>query len=287
MRLSPGDILGGRYQIVALIGQGGQGFVYRARDMRVATEVAIKVLRPELASEPEHEARFIRELQALAVLSDTCAVAILDLDTREDTLRYVVTELMRGRDLEAFFKEREAAQDKLRIKELCDLLDPVVETLELAHGYGIVHRDLKPANVFVLDRAFRGRVRLLDFGFAKVLSADQLTATGLVAGSPSCIAPEAWAGRSRELDRRVDVYGLGVLAFRGLSGRVPFPSRNPVQVFRLATEGERPSLHALRPDLPRAVDDWTRRVLAVSPDDRYPTVRGAWDALRALDRETY
>jgi serine/threonine-protein kinase len=144
---------------------------------------------------------------------------------------------------------------------------------------------LKPSNVFIVDAARGGGVRLLDFGLAKLLDESALTADGMVAGTPSYIAPEAWKGVSRILDHRIDVYALGVLVFRALSGRSPAPQGNVLDVCGWAMTGERPSLHALRPSLPRSIDVWVDKALAIDPDGRFQSVRALWTALEGLIAE--
>jgi eukaryotic-like serine/threonine-protein kinase len=157
-----------------------------------------------------------------------------------------------------------------------------VATLEQAHDHGIIHRDLKPSNVFIVDPAKGGGVRLLDFGLAKLLDASTLSKDGMIAGTPSYIAPEAWLGTSKKLDHRIDVYALGVIVFRALSGRLPPPSSDLLEICRWATHGVRPSLHALRSNLPAAVDAWVERALAIFPDERFATIREAFANLEAI-----
>ena len=115
-----------------------------------------------------------------------------------------------------------------------------------------------------------------------MLDASALTADGMVAGTPSYISPEAWKGISRILDHRIDVYSLGVLVFRALSGRTPGPKGNVLEVCTWAMKGERPSLHALRPSLPRSIDVWAEKALAIEPDDRFQSVRALWNSLEGL-----
>jgi serine/threonine-protein kinase len=188
-------------------------------------------------------------------------------------------EYLVGGDLDDYLARLEVARLRLSAHRLFELLDPIVDTLEAAHQRGIVHRDLKPGNIFVLKG---GGVRLLDFGLAKVLAAPALTNDGMVAGSPSYIAPEVWRGNPRALDHRIDVYSLGAITYRALSGKVPFGGSSLVEKFQLATTGERPSLHRERPDLPLEIDAWVAEALAIDPDLRFHKVRGMWNALRAI-----
>jgi serine/threonine protein kinase len=158
------------------------------------------------------------------------------------------------------------------------IIEPVVSTLETAHAAGILHRDLKPSNIFVQKD---GSVRLLDFGFAKFLRMRTVTLAGHIAGSPSYIAPECWKETTESLDQRIDVYGLSAVVFRALAGRAPFVGESVIQIMRQCSSAPRPSLYALRPDLPQAIDDWVKAALAIEPDERFVTVRASWSALVA------
>jgi serine/threonine-protein kinase len=187
-------------------------------------------------------------------------------------------ELVDGVDLERYLRQIEAGGGHVPVATLWDLLSPIVATLEVAHARGIVHRDLKPGNIMVLRASGRGPVRLLDFGLAKDLKADPLTLDGTVAGSPSYIAPEAWMGKTELIDHRVDVYALGAIVFRALTGAPPFDGRRPmIELVMEVTRSPRPSLRAARPDLPSGLDAWTAQALAVSPAARFQSVRALWD----------
>jgi len=231
--------------------------------------------------DPEYGRRIEREAVAMAKLRGTSAVYVHGLNTAQDGSLYLVMEMLLGKDLEAYLGDAERVGGKIKRGKLLELLRPVVDTLEQAHKLGIVHRDLKPSNVFVVAAERGGGVRLLDFGLAKMLDASALTADGVVAGTPSYIAPEAWKGNPRILDHRIDVYSLGILVFRALSGRTPSKG-NVLDVCSWAMNGERPSLHALRPSLPRAIDTWVEKALAIDPKDRFQSVRALWTALEGL-----
>ena len=278
--MNPGDVLDDRYRLISEIGRGAYGVVYRGRDLETRGEVAVKVLRQ--AADPDLARRFEREAQAMARLRGTSALYVHALGHLPSGAVYIVMELLRGSDLEAFLGEAEARGGRLKAQKMLELLRPIASTLDAAHAQGIVHRDIKPSNIFVIDAEAGGGVRLMDFGLVKLLGADSLTAEGMVAGTPSYIAPEAWAGDPHKLDHRIDVYSLGVLVFRCLSGHVPHSTKSLLELCGWAQKGQRPSLQALRKSLPPAIDVWVQKALAISPSDCFQSVRSMWTALEAL-----
>ena len=282
MAYKPGDIISKRYRILDKLGSGAHGVVYRARDLETRAEVALKFLGDGKALDPEYSRRLEREAVAMARLRGTSAVYVHAINTAHDGMLYVVMEMLYGKDFEEYLAEAEKVGGRLKRDKLLEVMRPVVDTLDAAHRQGIIHRDLKPSNVFLVDAQRGGGVRLLDFGLAKLADATTLTADGMIAGTPSYIAPEAWAGKSRVLDQRVDVYGLGVIVFRALSGRLPPPSSNVLDICRWATSGDRPSLHALRPSLPQAIDPWLQKALAIEPEQRFPSARALFSSLEGI-----
>ncbi len=280
----PGTIVDGRYTISRVIGEGGHGIVYEAKDQVLGSRVAIKCLHANVASEPGFKTRMMREARAMGALSGTSAVQVLGVGRDGEVGMYIAMELVDGRDLDRYLRELEAEGTRIDVSKLVAIMSPIVETLAVAHDAGIIHRDLKPGNIMVLDSTARGSVRLLDFGLAKDMSAETLTLEGTIAGSPSYIAPEGWRGKSDQIDHRLDVYALGAVIFRALAGAPPFDARvMPLDQFLVAVlRGPRPSLHALRPDLPPAVDGWAQRALALARDDRFASVRELWSAFRTI-----
>ena len=285
MAYQSGDVIGGRYRLLEKLGTGAYGVVFRARDLETRAEVAVKLLQAGRSVDPELAQRFEREALAMARLRGTSAVYVHGLGTTDRGTTFIVMELLRGSDLESFLKLAEEKGGRLKRQKMLQILRPIAGTLEAAHQKGIVHRDLKPSNVMVVDSDKGGGVRLMDFGLAKLMGADSLTAEGMVAGTPSYIAPEAWRGNPKDLDHRIDVYSLGVVVFRCLAGQVPYSTSSLLDLCRWAQTGERPSLRALRPGLPAGIDPWVEKALAIDPEDRFQSVRSMWTTLETLVAE--
>jgi serine/threonine protein kinase len=270
-----GELVGGRYELRGVLGQGGQSVIYRAKDQVDGDEVAIKIIK---LGDRDGVDRLFREARALVALAGTAAVRVLHQTHTTDGAACLVTEILRGRDLDQYLQEMEEDGRRMAAPEIVSTFDPIVKTLEVAHERGIVHRDLKPGNIFIIHAAYGGGVRLLDFGFTRFVHARPLTAPGIVAGSPTYLAPEAWAGASN-IDHRADVYALGVLLYRVLAGEPPFSGRIH-ELLKIVRQAPRPSLHALRPDLPKVLDEWVASALAVDREHRFQNVSALWNAFR-------
>jgi serine/threonine-protein kinase len=282
MPYKPGDVISNRYRILERLGAGAHGVVYRARDLETRGELALKFLGEGKGLDSELSRRMEREAMAMARLRGTSAVYVHGIATAQDGMLYVAMEMLYGQDFEQYLAEAEKVGGRIKAARLLEILRPVAATLEQAHRQGIIHRDLKPSNVFIVDQVKGGGVRLLDFGLAKLLDATTLTNDGMIAGTPSYIAPEAWRGTNKSLDQRIDVYSLGVMVFRALSGKLPPPSSDLLEICKWATTGARPSLKALRPSLPATIDPWIERALAIFPEERFQSVAEAFGALEAI-----
>jgi eukaryotic-like serine/threonine-protein kinase len=272
-----------RYEVGEVVGRGGYGMVCRGVDRKTGRAVALKMLSPEAGRDPDRVERMLREQQALVALNGTCAVTVVELCRLEGNAPCLVMEWLDGHDLEQQLSDWEAAQQRGESELLLSVLEPLTQTLDRAHQIGLVHRDIKPANVF-LTPSTTPQVRLLDFGLSRMKSAAPLTAAGMVLGSPSYIAPETWSGDSTRLDGRADLFALGVIVFRWLTGQLPFDAPDLMAKMTAVTTGPRPSAVARRPELPASVDVWVKRALAVEPDERFQTGSEFREALAAALR---
>lgn len=287
--LRPGDTLG-NFRVMRIIQSGGFGSVYEAQDTRTGEIMALKLLharylRSSWMKRFEHEARILTELGHPNI------VEMRELGTLADGRPYIAMELLEGRDLCTAIEE----DGRLTLEQVIPIIEPLCSALRTAHARGVIHRDLKTSNVFLArdgeasaaDSDDAGsantdfqRVVLLDFGIAKSLTMDGLTASGQVIGTPSCMAPEQLAGRP--VDPRTDVYGLGTLLFTMLTGRLPFDS-NAASAVRhaLRTLGESPRVSHFVP-VPRTVDDVVARAMHRERPRRFRTVDELMEALREL-----
>jgi eukaryotic-like serine/threonine-protein kinase len=275
-----GDIIDGRYVLGSELGRGGHGVVFRAFDKVTNEPRALKVLKQNIADDPQYAVRLEREAKSLQALWGESVVRVFGYGTDTEGFVYLVMEMLEGETLEDHLYDIEGFGDRMSSFEVLRALDGVARALHMAHSKGIIHRDVKPANIFRVAPEAGGGVRLMDFGLVKIKDADQLTQVGMIAGSPSYIAPEVW--RAEELDHRLDVYSLAAVVFRCLAGRVPFKAPNPLELFMKVLKDPRPKLHHERPELPPEIDTWIERSLAVDRNQRYPYVSVMWNELISL-----
>ena len=272
-----GQLIDGRYLLGKELGRGGHGVVFRAVDTQTSETVAVKVLRQNISDDPQYAVRLWREAQSLRLLWGESVVRVHGFGTDGDGFVFMVMEMLDGETLEDHLADVEGFGDRMSAFEVLRTLDPVARALHTAHGKGIIHRDVKPANIFRIAPDAGGGVRLMDFGLVKMAGAEQLTQVGMIAGSPSYIAPEVW--RAQELDHRLDVYSLGAVIFRCLAGHVPFSAPSHLDLFMKVLKDARPRLSPIRPELSPEIDVWVARTLAVDRDQRYPYITVMWNEL--------
>jgi len=279
MSLAPGTRLG-PYEVVAQIGVGGMGEVYRARDTRLHRDVAVKVLPPAVARDPDRRLRFEREAHAVAALSHPNILALHDIGSHEDQL-YVVTELLDGESLETRLSD-----GALPVRKAVEIAAAIGRGLTAAHAKGIAHRDLKPANVFLLAD---GQVKILDFGLARTTggggsgasaTATALTDPGTVLGTVGYMAPEQVRGA--DVDGRADLFALGVVLHEMLTGASPFRRETPAETLTAILREDSPELIRVRTEVPPALERIVRHCLEKNPAERFQTARDVVFALEAL-----
>jgi response regulator RpfG family c-di-GMP phosphodiesterase len=279
-RISRGELYGlvlGNYRVLAKLGAGGMGVVYRAEHRLMRRQVAVKVVSVLGETDRESEARFFAELRAVSQLQHPNIVGALDAgevisnDSFVPTLYYYVMELIPGQSLEELVK----SLGPLPVERACDYVCQIADALEQAHQHDLVHRDLKPSNVMVTPE---GQSKLLDFGLVRDLR-HRVTRPGVPLGTLAYMAPEQ-ARDASAVDRRVDVYGLGSTLFWALTGRAPFESQHSLgrDLLSRLTQAP-PDVRAARPALPEALALVVARMMAFDPAERYPTVQAARQAL--------
>src|SRR5579859_7935334 len=259
------DLVGqriGSYQIVARLGKGGMGDVYRARQTLgggLVRDVALKLIDSRLAAAPEFAARFKREAQTLVALSHPHILKAFDFGEYQDTV-YLIMELMPGGSLTDLIRK-----GPLPFETITRLLDQIGSALDYAHREGVIHRDLKPQNV-LLDKS--NNAFLTDFGIAKLVSqTSALTHTNEAIGTPAYMAPEQWVKSA--VDARADLYSLGVMLFEMIGGQVPFQGDTPFRVMHMHANELPPSVRTVRPDAPPTLDRVIHKAMAKDPADRY------------------
>jgi serine/threonine-protein kinase len=265
-----GSILGGRYRLLELLGQGGMATIYRARDAQLERDVAVKVLRPEFGTDPDFLSRFRDEARAAASLSHPNIVAVFDFGQDQAGEQFIVMELVDGQDLASILREN----GPLAPRQAARIASDVAKALHVAHTHGIVHRDVKPSNILI---SRDGRVKVADFGIARALDDAQVTLPGVTMGSVHYFAPEQ--ARGEPATAASDTYALGIVLFEILTGQRPFSGDGAaaVALARLTTTPPRPS--ALRASVPPALDAIVVRAMALSPADRYASAAAMGGAL--------
>ena len=273
-----GTLVAGKYRVLRQLGRGGMGQVFAARDQERARDVALKILRPDLASSPTVVKRFLQEGRAAGCLRSEHSIRIFDVGNLENGIPFIVMELLDGEDLSSYVDVNGAVP----ALDAIDFLVMACEAVDEAHGKGIIHRDLKPANLF-LTRNRRGEpfVKVLDFGLAKSASCvgPQLTTTSDLLGSPQYMAPEQIAKPS-EVDTRADVWSLGATLHHLVTGRSPYETGAPLEIIARVMMGPPRPIRQIRPHLPKALEDVIAICLRVERDDRFASVKQLARALR-------
>ncbi|HEY3668227.1 MAG TPA: serine/threonine-protein kinase, partial [Polyangiaceae bacterium] len=272
-----------KYELIEEIGHGGMATVYRARDRRLGREVAVKVIHHHLRENKEVAARFVSEARAVAKVKHPNIVEVYDVSDADEPERYLVQELVRGTTLRQLITQH----GHLPAEIAAAIAVEIACALDHAHGLGVIHRDMKPENVLLdlpteaqsgPEAALVPRVKITDFGIAKLLDVQGVTSTGQVLGSPAHMAPEQIEGG--DVSACADVFGLGVLLYEGLVGKLPFDGKNPAQVLRRVLDGTFTPADRARPTIGSGLSQIVNKALARDASERYQSAGALGDALK-------
>jgi eukaryotic-like serine/threonine-protein kinase len=277
--MSTGFVLAGRYRLISKLGQGGMGAVWRAEDMTLGAEVAVKLIDPAFADSAEALKRFRREAQAAARIRSTYVVQILDHGVDNGT-PYIAMELLKGESL----AQRLKSVGRLSVEQTGRILGHAGRALALAHENGIVHRDMKPENIFLVREDEEDVGKVLDFGIARQFGGladggELKTRTGAILGTPYYMSPEQATGQA--VDNLTDIWSFGVIASECLTGRRVFDSESLGGLFHTICMLPLPVPSELGP-VPAGFNDWFARAVARDKVARFQTIKEATDRLRAL-----
>ena len=292
--LAPGSIIGGIYKIRRLIGQGGMGEVYAAEG-RGGEKVALKVLHERAAQDPDLVARFNREADIAKKIVSPFVAQILGAGKERDGRLWIAFERLVGEGLD----ERLRREQYLAFADVAPIVDDALQGLNAAHRAGVIHRDIKPANLFIEKRRLTAkeqaageaeeRTRILDFGISKMRKSSRksepsLTAFDATLGSFAYMAPEQVRGSAR-VDERADLYALGAVAFRALTGRLPFEGTNALTLIALKLDREPPSLTSTTGDeWPTSIERFLEKMMARDRERRFASASEALDTWRKVCR---
>ena len=267
--IAKGQKISDRYQIIKSIGEGGMANVYLAYDTILERNVAVKVLRGDLANDEKFVRRFQREALQASSLSHPNIVEVYDVG-EDNGEYYIVIEYVEGKHLKGLLKKR----GKLTIPEVVDIMIQVTSGLTVAHDSYIIHRDIKPQNIMILDN---GLVKLTDFGIALAMNSTQLTQTNSVMGSVHYLPPEGASGKGATLQS--DIYSLGILMYELLTGKLPFRGETAVEIALKQLKEPMPSIRKEIPDIPQSIENIILRATAKNPKNRYADAREMHDDL--------
>jgi serine/threonine-protein kinase len=279
-----GTVLAGRYRVLRLLGRGGMGSVYAAEQAPLKREVALKLLRKDLATDPIAVERFKREAQIVAALGHPHVVGLHDFGADENGSLFIAMELLRGEDLYSRIKRK----GPLPWPRVLRIAEQTARALAGAHARGVIHRDLKPANVLLLNvDGVRDFVKVLDFGVAKLVAdrkpKKELTGEEIVPGTAGFIAPEVIDASGESDDPRADLYSLGATCFQALTARAPFLADSVVELIMRQMSDDVVAPSSIVDGIPREVDDLVIRLLQRKPGDRPGSAAEVADALAKLD----
>jgi tetratricopeptide (TPR) repeat protein/predicted Ser/Thr protein kinase len=271
--LETGSVLGGRYEVLELLGEGGMGAVYKAADREVDRIVALKVIRPAMASHPEILARFKQELVLSSKVTHRNVIRIYDLGEAQG-VKFITMEYVEGENLRELLKRR----GKLEVAEAVDIMKQVASGLAAAHREGIIHRDLKPANIM---RDTSGRVVVMDFGLARTFQGDGMTQTGVLMGTIEYMSPEQ--ATVTDVKASSDIFTVGLILYELLAGSTPFKADTAIASLLMRTQHRAPPLVEIDRNIPGSLSNIVARCLDRDPTKRFQSAEELDAGLRAWE----
>ena len=262
--LQPGDLIGARYEILALLGEGGMGSVYKAMDREVERTVALKLIRPELASNPAILARFKQELLTAHQVTHKNVIRIYDI-SEADGVKFITMEFVEGHDLRRILTDK----GKLPIEKAVEIIRQVCLALDAAHTAGVIHRDLKPQNI--MQEAKTGRILVMDFGLARTIGGDGMTQTGALLGTIEYMSPEQSMGKT--LDQRSDIFAVGLIFYELLVGKTPYKADTAMASLLRRNQERAVPAAELDSSVPKALSDIVSKCLERDLEHRYQSVQ--------------
>ena len=269
--LESGTVLGGRYEILQLLGEGGMGAVYKAKDSELERVIALKVIRPELASNPEVLRRFKQETILARQISDRNVIRIFDFGEAEG-VRFITMEYVEGESLYDMLRQR----GKLPVDEVVDIMEQTLSGLRAAHREGVIHRDLKPGNIM---RDSQGRIVVMDFGLARTLGSDGMTRSGAMLGTMEYMSPEQ--AQAMDLDARSDIFTVGLIWYELLSGKMPFHADSAIASLLRRTRERAVPISAIDRDVPPLLSHIVGKCLERDPAMRYQNAQEVLNDMHA------
>jgi eukaryotic-like serine/threonine-protein kinase len=270
-RLQPGSVFANRYKIIKVLGEGGMGAVYKAQDLELERELALKIVRPELSNNPEILQRFKQELILARQVTDRNIIRIFDLGEAQG-IKFITMEYVEGQNLHQLLKQR----GKLDVAEAVNIMEQVAAGLAAAHREGIIHRDLKPGNIM---REVNGRVVVMDFGLARTISGDGMTRTGAMLGTMEYMSPEQAQGK--ELKASSDIFTVGLILYELLAGVTPFHAESAIASLLMRTQQRAVPLADFDKKIPGSLSNIVAKCLERDPANRYQSAEELDADLRA------
>jgi serine/threonine protein kinase len=271
-----------RHKITNLLGEGGMGAVYKGRDLTLQRDVAIKIMHPHFARQPNFQERFLQEARTAAHLSHPGIVQIFDFGQQQGIL-YIVMEFIQGDNLGKMLRDLRAKGSSIPLAEAVHLIEQVSQALDYAHKLGVLHRDIKPDNIMLKQEAGQSalfRPIITDLGLAKLAEGGVMTQEGTSMGTPAYMSPEQALGQST--DPRSDVYSLGILLFELSVGQLPFPARTITEAIQYHTKQAPPAPRSIRPDIPETLEKIILKAIEKDPARRFSSAMELAQALAQL-----